>query len=125
MASARIANSQHQSGSGSSSANPASSSRPLAISMKGRIASRAHSFKENILEALGHHSYNHHQHQHQQPQPGNKIGPNVSLKRKVAKKMNSTDNLLDYSNTKESATEGFVREVHLALRYFEVRKNTL
>eukprot|EP00095_Tigriopus_kingsejongensis_P010168 maker-scaffold202_size261857-snap-gene-0.14 protein:Tk10168 transcript:maker-scaffold202_size261857-snap-gene-0.14-mRNA-1 annotation:"hypothetical protein CGI_10009091" len=39
------------------SSTAASSSRPVAFGMKGKIASRAHSFKENLLEALGHHSH--------------------------------------------------------------------
>ena len=119
--------------------------------MRGRLASRAHSFKENILGAFGHHSTS------SEPQSpaslvnageehGNyegrsftvpsfaasKKGQNNSQDikkknsgherssghvRKLSQKRNSSDNLIEYSATK--CTDTLVREVELALRYFE------
>lgn len=75
---------------------------PLAVSMKGRIASRAHSFKENILEALGHHSHLHHP-------------PHEEKGIHLAKKTNSSDSLIGYSEPKHN-TDGLVRDVQLSLR---------
>ena len=96
--------------------------------MKGRLASRAHSFKENLLGAFGHTTTS-------PPSPNpvqqnrSKIvkksgssldaisssGPGV---RGLAKKTNSTDNLIDFSAPR--STETLVREVQFTLRYFEV-----
>ena len=99
--------------------------------MKGRLASRAHSFKENLLGAFGHSA---------SPPPPNPMPPNrpkVVKKagvvgshsveaagscpgaRGLAKKTNSTDNLIEYSAPK--STDTLVKEVQFTLRYFEVR----
>ena len=43
--------------------------------------------------------------------------PAISL----AKKTNSTDNLIGYTEPKQN-TDGLVRDVQLSLRYFEVSK---
>lgn len=108
-----------------SSSSSSSSSRPVGVTMKGKIASRAHSFKENILEALGHHG--HHGHvgglghgSSEKAKLANGASPQSSKAAiQLAKKTNSTDNLIGYSEPKQS-TDGLVRDVQLALRYFEV-----
>ena len=102
--------------------------------MKGRLASRAHSFKENLLGAFGHTAAS--------PPPTNPMPPNRpkvvkktaggghqsadasgggggSGVRALAKKTNSTDNLIEYSAPK--STDTLVKEVQFTLRYFEVR----
>ncbi len=93
--------------------------------MKGRLASRAHSFKENLLGAFGHASP-------PSPNPGQTARPKVSRPggshsagceqgasgRSLAKKTNSTDNLIEYSAPR--TTECLVRELQFTLRFFEV-----
>ena len=120
--------------------------------MRGRLASRAHSFKENILGAFGHHNTSAeaqspssliHAHDDRrnldgrshgsQSSESSKKGQNSSHysknkksghdhspgsnMRAMAKKTNSSDNLIEYSAPK--CTDTLVREVQLALRYFE------
>ena len=120
--------------------------------MRGRLASRAHSFKENILGAFGHHNSSAevqspssliHSHDDRgntdgrshgsQSSESSKKGQNSahysknkksgqdqspgSNMRTMAKKTNSSDNLIEYSAPK--CTDTLVREVQLALRYFE------
>ena len=112
--------------------------------MRGRLASRAHSFKENLLGAFGHHASSS---EAQSPSSlvhggeGNKGYENTPPNKKennyhyskrksasheqppsthiraLAKKTNSSDNLIEYSAPK--CTDSLVREVQLALRYFE------
>ena len=100
--------------------------------MKGRLASRAHSFKENLLGAFGHSA---------SPPSPNPMPPNrpkvvkkagvvgshsveaagsCPVARGLAKKTNSTDNLIEYSAPK--STDTLVKEVQFTLRYFEVRQ---
>ena len=97
--------------------------------MKGRIASRAHSFKEGLLEAFGHHSHHNHGHHgggvaaagHHERASATASDPDgVKSGIQLAKKTSSTDNLIGYTDPKNS-TEGLVRDVQLALNYFEVR----
>ena len=119
--------------------------------MKNRLASRAHSFKENLLGAFGHHNASseaqspssliHSGEEHGKFEGrliGNpssttsKKGQNSSNSSKnknssngqpphnirtLSKKTNSSDNLIEYSAPK--CTDTLVREVQLALRYFE------
>jgi len=95
--------------------------------MKGRLASRAHSFKENLLGAFGHALP-------PSPNPGQTTRPKVSRScgsqpagtdqgpsgRCLTKKTNSTDNLIEYSAPR--TTECLVRELQFTLRFFEVFK---
>ncbi len=90
-------------------AAPSATNKPLAATMKGRIASRAHSFKENLMEAFGHH--------HHQQGAGLDMPSNGKIR--LAKKTNSSDNLIGYSEPKHN-TDGLVRDIQLALRYFKV-----
>ena len=120
--------------------------------MRGRLASRAHSFKENILGAFGHHNASAevqspssliHAHDDRGNADGRSHGSNSTESSKkgqnrshysknknsghdqssgsnirtLAKKTNSSDNLIEYSAPK--CTDTLVREVQLALRYFE------
>jgi hypothetical protein len=99
--------------------------------MKGRLASRAHSFKENLLGAFGHTSPpspNPNPAQQNRQKIVKKSGGSHSVEaigttsgsgvRGLAKKTNSTDNLIEYSAPK--STDTLVREVQFTLRYFEV-----
>lgn len=96
-------------------------SRPLAVTMKGRIASRAHSFKENILEALGHSQNTASGGPSSVPRAT--VSPHANHDGRVhlatKKKTNSSDNLLGYSESRRG-TDTLVRDVQLSLRYFEV-----
>ena len=116
--------------------------------MRGRLASRAHSFKENILGAFGHHNASSevqsptsliHAHEDHGNTDGRSHGSHSTESSKkgyysknkssdrdkssggnirtLAKKTNSSDNLIEYSAPK--CTDSLVREVQLALRYFE------
>jgi hypothetical protein len=134
--------------------------------MRGRLASRAHSFKENILNALGHHNSSSNNHGSQQQQGGgnnshdnsfnssasstttaasktplasetsteasskprsnsNAAQSSSSKHLSVSKKTNSTDNIIDYVTSSANtiadprSTEAMVREINLALRYFQ------
>lgn len=97
--------------------------------MKGRLASRAHSFKENLLGAFGHTTSPPSPNLVQQNRPkvvkksgsslDNSLGSSGSGVRALAKKTNSTDNLIEYSAPKN--TDTLIREVQFTLRYFEVR----
>ena len=91
--------------------------------MKGRLASRAHSFKENILGAFGHHQQQPmspratgkpklHNHHHRSTGPS-------SSSLAAAKKTNSSDNLIEY--TRPKCADALIKEVQSALRYYEVR----
>lgn len=109
----------------------------MVIGMKGKIASRAHSFKENLLEALGHHTHDKASPAHvvlEQGQPqrvhsaghngsssgSGRGGPPVNKSAiQLAKKTNSTDNLIGYSEPKHN-TDSLARDVQLALSYFQV-----
>jgi hypothetical protein len=95
--------------------------------MKGRLASRAHSFKENLLVAFGHSSPSppstnpHHGRSKVVKKSGGSVEAVPGLGsgvRALAKKTNSTDNLIEYSAPK--STDTLVREVQFTLRYFEV-----
>ena len=83
--------------------------------MKGKLVSKAHSFKENILGAFGHL-----QNTEQSLNDGlvldseAKLGPVAKLNKKI----NSSDNLIEFSKPK--STDALVKEVHFSLRYFEV-----
>lgn len=113
--------------------------------MRGRLASRAHSFKENFLNVFGasHNSSSHPQLQ-QQSQLNHVLEDEVAVAAAAAsspaskdvsssekssiakKKTNSTDNIIEYVTASASSvadprsTEAMVREVNVALRYFQV-----
>ncbi len=103
--------------------------------MRGRLASRAHSFKENFLNVFGGHQQHqqNNQVQHEASSSSSTTAPAPVLdqldkptdKLAMSKKTNSTDNIIDFvtSSTNTIAdprsTEVMVREVHLALRYFQ------
>jgi hypothetical protein len=85
----------------------------MAVSgVKMRIASRAHSFKENFLEALGQAS----------PLAAEEAVRHAHTPQ--AKKTGSSDNLLATSSPlTPMATDQIVRDIQVALRYFEVRRS--
>ena len=76
---------------------------------RDNLAARAHSFKENFLEAIGH-------------SPSTSTPQRKSKHEKsfiqLAKKTNSTDNLTGHLGTARS-TDCLVKEVQFALKYFE------
>lgn len=82
--------------------------------MRGRLASRAHSFKENFLNVFGAAS---------NPQAQN--NEDQIDKPAMSKKTNSTDNIIDFVTTSSNtvadprSTDVMVREVQLSLRYFQ------
>ena len=84
---------------------------------RGTFASRAHSFKENFLDAL----------KHSQTSTPHKKGKNTEKRLiQLAKKTTgSTDNLTGHLGTARS-TDCLVKEVQFALKYFEdvVSKHT-
>ena len=119
--------------------------------MRNRLASRAHSFKENLLGAFGHHNASseaqspssliHESEDHGKLEAHSSGHPSSTTSKKgqnnsnsskgknssnghpshnirtLSKKTNSSDNLIEYSAPK--CTDTLVREVQLALRYFE------
>ena len=85
---------------------------------RGTFASRAHSFKENFLDALKNSPSS-------SSTPGRKHKPAKTFIQ-LAKKTGSTDNLTGHLGTARS-TDCLVKEVQLALKYFQdvVSKNTI
>jgi hypothetical protein len=89
---------------------------------RGTFASRAHSFKENFLEALKHSS---HQHAAATSTPNSRrpIGGGGSRPEKKAiqlakKAAGSSDNLMGHLGTAKN-TDCLVKEVQFALKYFQ------
>ena len=78
---------------------------------RGTFAARAHSFKENFLDALKNS-------QHSSSTPNKRVRAGQKNFIQLAKKTGSTDNLTGHLGTTRS-TDCLVKEVQFALKYFQ------
>ena len=78
---------------------------------RGTFAARAHSFKENFLDALK-------SSQHSSSTPNKRVRAGQKNFIQLAKKTGSTDNLTGHLGTTRS-TDCLVKEVQFALKYFQ------